>query len=148
LRGPVLGESAVILEMALRVTESGHFKARRIEGTSRVRKHFVDTDGQGIRDMKWDGEDLLLVTGPVLSGNGPAAILRLHGFATRTEEGYVGESGQALVQRLPYRETVDHPEALVRWDGEDWLVVHDSPAPGRVSDDPPWVEGDVWRLRR
>jgi hypothetical protein len=124
----------------------GHLKARRIEGRSRVRKHFVDTDGQGIRDMKWDGDDLLLVTGPVLSGDGPAAILRLHGFAHLKKPGYVGEAGQTLVQRLPYRESADHPEGLVRWDGSDWLVLCDSPGPERAGDGPPYIEGDVWRL--
>lgn len=146
LRGPVLGQSAVVLEMRMRLTGSGHLKARRIEGKARLRKHSVDTDGQGIRDMKWDGEDLLLVTGPVLSGDGPAAILRLLGFAQRDSEGYVGEAGQRLVQRLPYRESTDHPEGLVRWEGDEWLVLCDSPGPDSVSDDPPWVECEVWRL--
>ena len=147
LRGPELGQSAVILEMEMRATKAGHLKARRIEGKARIRKHFVDTDGQGIRDMKWDGDDLLLVTGPVLSGDGPAAILRLRQFADQTDEGYVGEAGQTLVQRLPYRESTDHPEGLVRWEKDEWLVIHDSPGPERVSDDPPCVEGDGWRLR-
>jgi hypothetical protein len=146
LRGPVLGQSAVVLEMQMRETKDGHLKARRIEERRRVRKHFVDTDGQGIRDMKWDADDLLLVTGPVMSGEGPAAILRLPDFARRREEGYVGESGQTLVQRLPYRQSVDHPEGLVRWDKDEWMVIHDSPAPERVSDDPPWVVADIWRL--
>lgn len=146
LRGPVLGQSAVVLEMAMRVTRGGHLGARRIEGKTRVRKHFVDTDGQGIRDMKWDGDDLLLVTGPVMSGDGPAAILRLPRFAERCEAGYVGENGQRLVQRLPYHAGSDHPEGLVCLGGPEWLVIHDSPGPDRASDDPPWVEGDVWRL--
>ena len=146
LRGPVLGQSAAVLEMQMRVTKGGHLKAKRIEGHARVRKHFVDTDGQGIRDMKWDGEDLVLVTGPVMSGDGPAAILRLHRFSWRKAEGYVGEDGQVLVQRLPYRENADHPEGLTWLGGSDWLVIHDSPGPERAGDDPPWVEGDVWRL--
>ena len=146
LRGPVLGQSAVVLEMQMRVTGKGHLKARRISGQARIRKHFVDTDGQGIRDMKWDGEDLLLVTGPVLSGDGPAAVLRLYGFAGRTEQGYVGEDGQRLVQRLPYRESRDHPEGLVCLGGSDWLVIYDSPAAERLGENPPSVEGDVWRL--
>ena len=146
LRGPVLGQSAVVLELEMRTTGSGHLKARRIQGKSRIRKHFVDTDGQGIRDMKWDGDDLLLVTGPVMTGDGPAAILRLHDFASRKAEGYVGEDGQTLVQRLPYRESADHPESLVQWDTDEWLVLCDSPGPDSVSDTPPWVEGEVWRL--
>jgi hypothetical protein len=146
LRGPVLGQSAVVIEMELRETEGGHLKARRIEGRARIRKHFVDTDGLGIRDLKWDGDDLLLVTGPVLSGDGPAAVLRLPGFAGRDAAGYVGEDGQTLVQRLPYHTGSDHPEALARWDGGVWMVIHDSPGPDRSGDDPPWVEADLWRL--
>ena len=146
LRGPVLGQSAVILEMQIRETAKGRLKARRIEGRARVRKHFVDTDGLGIRDMKWDGEDLLVITGPVLSGDGPAAVLRLRGFGRRREAGYVGEEAQELVARLPYHAGSDHPEALVRWKGGEWIVIHDSPGKDRVGDDPPWVEADVWRL--
>jgi hypothetical protein len=146
LRGPVLGQSAVILELNLKATAHHHLRPRKLDGTSRLRKHFVDTDGQGIRDMKWDGEDLLLVTGPVMSGNGPAAILRLHGFADRSQDGYVGERGQSLVQRLPYREAVDHPEGLVRWEGSDWLVVCDGPGPESASDSPPWIDAGIWRL--
>jgi hypothetical protein len=147
LRGPVLGQSAIVLELELRISRKGHLKARRIEGRARFRRHFVDTDGQGIRDMKWDGADLLLVTGPVMSGNGPAAVLRLRGFADRRTEGYVGEDEQSLVQRLLYGESVDHPEGLVRWGRDGWLVIHDSPGPDRIGDDPPWVEADLWRLQ-
>ena len=146
LRGPVLGQSAVVIELAMRETKRGHLKARRIEGRARFRKHFVDTDGQGIRDMKWDGDDLLLITGPVMTGDGPAAILRLHGFADRKEEGYVGEKGQRLVQRLSYHEGSDHPEGLVQWERNAWLVVCDSPGGGSANDDPPWVEGSIWTL--
>jgi hypothetical protein len=146
LRGPVLGQSACVLEMEVKDTRHGHLKLRKLGQGSRFRKHFVDTDGQGIRDMKWDGDDLLLVTGPVMSGDGPAAILRLHGFAARQQEGYVGERGQRLLQRLPYRETVDHPEGLVRWERDEWLVLCDSPGPESAGDDPPWVEASLWRL--
>lgn len=146
LRGPVLGQSAVILEMELREAKGGRLKARRIEGRSRVRKHFVDTDGLGVRDMKWDGEDLMVVTGPVLSGDGPAAVLRLRGFARREGAGYVGEAARELAQRLPYHAGRDHPEALACLGGRDWLVIHDSPGEDRVGDDPPRVEADVWRL--
>jgi hypothetical protein len=146
LRGPVLGQSALVVEVETRLTRNGHLKARRIEGRRRFRRHFVDTDGHGIRDMKWDGDHLLLVTGPVMSGNGPAAVLRLLHFADRREEGYVGEEGQRTIARLPYHESTDHPEGLVRWGRDAWLVIHDSPGLDRSGDEPPWVEADVWRL--
>lgn len=146
LRGPVLGESATILELRLREARGGHLKARRIDGRARYRKHLVDTDGQGVRDMKWDGDDLLVVVGNVLSGGGPAAILRLLGFAGRDDGGHLPREGVVRARELPDAGKVDHPEGLVRWQGDEWLVLHDGPAPGRVGDDPAWVEGDVWRL--
>lgn len=146
LRGPVLGEGAVILEMRMRTTRAGHLKARRIDGRARYRKHVVDTNGQGIRDMKWDGDDLLVIVGNVLSGDGPTAILRLHGFARRRGGGHVPEARLKRARELPDTGPLDHPEGLVRWKGKDWLVVHDSPGPTRVGDDPPWVDADVWRV--
>lgn len=146
LRGPVLGRNAVVLEMEFRTTKSGHLKPRRIDGRARYRKHFVDTGGMGIRDMKWDGQDLLLITGTVMSGDGPAAILRLSSFAERSEGGFLAQDDLTQVRLLPYRGKVDHPEGLARWEGNDWIVVYDSPSPERVSDDPPWFDAEVWSL--
>ncbi|TNC53034.1 DUF3616 domain-containing protein [Rubellimicrobium rubrum] len=147
LRGPVLGRRAVILELELRPTRKGHLKASRIDGQARLRKHLVDTNGEGIRDMKWDGDDLLLITGPVLSGRGPTSIRRLPGFARQLERGVVGPEEVTLACDLPDRGEVDHPEGLTRWDGTDWLVVHDSPDPKRVSNEPPSLDAEVWTLR-
>ena len=146
LRGPVLGRNAVVLELDFKTAKSGHLKPRRIDGRARYRKHFVDTSGMGIRDMKWDGEDLLLITGTVMSGDGPAAILRLPSFAERTESGFLAQDDLTRVRPVPYGGRVDHPEGLARWEGNDWLVIYDSPGPGRVSDDPPWCDADVWSL--
>jgi hypothetical protein len=146
LRGPVLGRNAVILELELRPTKKGHLKARRIDGGARVRKHLVDTNGEGIRDMKWDGDDLLIITGPVLSGDGPTSIRRLPGFARRPERGIFGPEDVKLACDLPDRGGVDHPEGFTRWDGQDWLVVCDKPDPKRVSDEPPYIDAEIWTL--
>ena len=147
LRGPVLGRNAVILELELRPTRKGHLKARRIDGQARARKHLVDTNGEGIRDMKWDGDDLLLITGPVLSGKGPTSIRRLSSFARRIGRGVVGPEEVTMACDLPDRGEVDHPEGLTKWNGTDWLVVHDSPDPKRVSDEPPCLDAEIWTLR-
>lgn len=147
LRGPVLRRRAVVLEMDLRPTRGGHLKARRIEGRARVRKHLLDARGLGIRDLKWDGPDLLAVVGTVMSGDGPAAVLRAPRFAERTAGGIVGDDTLDGAARLPYRGAVDHPEGLAHLGGGEWLVIYDSPAEGRVGDDPPHVMADIVRLR-
>jgi hypothetical protein len=147
LRGPVVGRNAVILELRLRPTRKSHLKARRIAGRAKLRKHLVDTNGEGIRDMKWDGDDLLIITGPVLSGDGPTSVRRLPGFAQQQERGLFGAEDVRLACDLPDRGGVDHPEGFTKWDGQDWLVVCDSPDPKRVGDEPPYMDAEVWTLR-
>jgi hypothetical protein len=112
-----------------------------------VRKHFVDTNGEGIRDLKWDGDDLLLITGPVLSGDGPTSIRRLPNFFGRLEHGVLGSEDVKLACDLPDRGEVDHPEGFAKWDGDNWMVIHDSPDPKRVSDEPLYIDADIWKLR-
>lgn len=145
LRGPVLRGKAVVLELALKVTGSGHLKARRIDGGRRYRKHLVGTRGLGIRDIALDGDDLILLTGPTMAGDGVAAIRRWRGGVGVRRSGVVPEDDVELVRELPYRGPVDHPEGLVQWtkDGR-WLVVYDSPAPERLKSDPARLVADLW----
>lgn len=143
LRGPVLREYAIILELEMKVTKKGWLKARRLDGKARYRKHLIFTEGQGIRDLARDADDLLILTGTVMAGDGPSQILRWEDALGATASGI---QEVEVIADLPYRGAVDHPEGLVlRPDGQ-LMVVYDSPADGRVSDDPPWVEGDLFAL--
>ena len=74
LRGPVLREMAVVLEFDFAVTSSGYLEARQIDGNRRYRKHLIATRGLGIRDLEIDGDDLILLTGPVRASAMPKAI--------------------------------------------------------------------------
>jgi hypothetical protein len=78
LRGPVLDGHAVVLELALKEAKrSRHLKPRRIEATGRrYRKHLLDTGGLGVRDLRLDGGDLLLLVGPTMALEGTAHVLR------------------------------------------------------------------------
>lgn len=145
LRGPVLREMATVLEMEFKVTGSGHLKARRIDGDRRYRKHLIPTRGLGIRDLELDGDDLILLTGPVTAADGVAAILRWRGAVDAGSSGVVAEEDIARVRDLPYRGEYDHPEGLIRWADGEWLVVYDSPHPERIGDDPPTLLADIWR---
>ncbi len=130
LRGPVLREAGVILEMEMKVTKNGWLKAKRIDGKARYRKHLIDTKGQGIRDLAWDGDDLLILTGTVMAGDGPSEIIRWREAPSVARSGY--ESTELVVD-MPYRGEVDHPEGLVHWpEANGWLVVYDSPAEKRL----------------
>lgn len=146
LRGPVLGGYAVILEMQMKVTGRGHLKPRRIDRRRRYRKHFIDARGLGIRDLALDGEDLLVLTGTPLAGEGPARILRWAGAVHATTSGVWPGSAAAAIAELPFGHGVNNPEALARLDDGRWLVVYDSPSQGRLAGARPAVSADLWTL--
>lgn len=144
-RGPVLRGRAVVLELRMKLTRSGYLKPRRIDGARRYRKHLLPTRGLGVRDLAWDGEDMMVLVGPTMTGDGPAHVLRWKG-AGRFRVGQVhAEAVVDHVIELPYRGAVDHPEGLVAWNG-DWLVVYDSPAGHRLEGKGSAVTADVWQM--
>ena len=77
LRGPVLREHAVILEFEMRLTKKGHLKPRKLEDGRRYRKHLLPSGGEGVRDLEVDGDDLLVLTGPVTAGDGRSDARRI-----------------------------------------------------------------------
>lgn len=144
LRGPVLRGWALILELETKITGKGHLKARRIDGKARYRKHFLDLEGQGIRDLSIDGDDLLVLTGPTMGGDGAAAVFRWPDALSIRESGVRTEARKG--GQLPYRGARDHPEGLAPWSDGQWLVVYDSPAEDRLENDNHSVTADILRL--
>ena len=143
LRGPVLREHAVILELEMKITKRGRLKARKLANGRRYRKHLVNTKGMGLRDLRFDGDDLLLLTGTVMAGDGPSEILRWRNASAVTTDGI--EEVEHVID-LPYRGARDHPEGLCDWGDGEWLVVYDSPAEGRLGEKPASVTADIWRF--
>ncbi|MEO1775864.1 MAG: DUF3616 domain-containing protein [Pseudomonadota bacterium] len=148
LRGPVIAGHAVVIEMAVEAEPAGELKPRKLDGDRRYRLHLLPSGGLGIRDMTVLGEDLVLLTGPVLGGDGPAHVLRWRG-ALAAEGGVVAEGALQPLGEVPYRGPVDHPEGLLPWPeaGEGaWLLVNDAPAPERLCADGLSVTADILRL--
>lgn len=147
LRGPVLRGHAMVLEFQMGIDRQGHLKPARIDGRRRYRKHLIDTGGAGIRDLALDGDDLLLLTGPTLAGDGSTRILRWKGAVGCTASGLHGGASVTCALDLPYGDAGDTPEGLCRWDATHWLVVHDSPHPERISGRPATYLADLWVLQ-
>lgn len=146
LRGPVLRGHAVVLELELAETRPGRLTARRIDGDRRYRLHLLATRGEGIRDLARDGDDLLLLVGTTMAGDGPSAILRWADATHRTMRGLWPAEALSVACSLPYRGRTDNPEGLGRWTDDRWLVVHDSPDPARLGPAPRGLRADLWRL--
>lgn len=151
LRGPVLGGHAVVLELALKEPKRGRLKPRRIgPAKRRYRKHLLDTGGLGIRDLRLDGEDLLLLVGPTMALEGTAQVLRWRGAMADDTEGIVPTRRLELVTNLPYSREADHPEGLELWPNGGsgaLLVVYDAPGQDRLDASSRTVRADVLRPR-
>jgi hypothetical protein len=150
LRGPVLRGHAVVLDLALKETGSDRLKPRRLETGRRYRKHLLDTAGLGIRDLRLDGEDMLLLVGPTMALEGTALVLRWRGALHDTTEGLVPTDRLERVAELPYGRRTDHPEGLELWPEAGrgaFLVVYDAPGPRRISGDGREVRADILRGR-
>jgi hypothetical protein len=151
LRGPVLRGHAVVLDLELRQKAPDRLKARRIDGQRRYRKHLLDTRGLGIRDMRLEGDDLLLLVGPTMSLDGPAYVLRWRDAAHANASGVIDPEQIETVAELPYQLHVDHPEGIELWPeaGEGaLLIIYDAPAPERTATDTSTVRADVICPRR
>ncbi|ANY83702.1 hypothetical protein BB934_36265 (plasmid) [Microvirga ossetica] len=151
LRGPVLRGHAVVLDLELRSKASLRLKARRVDGERRYRKHLLDTRGLGIRDMRFEGDDLLLLVRPTMSLEGPAFVLRWRHAAHDNGSGVIAPERVETVAELPYRLHVDHPEGLDLWPEAGagaLLIIYDAPAPERTDPDTFTVRADVICPRR
>ncbi len=146
LRGPVLRGHAVVLDLELKQKAPDRLKARRIDGARRYRKHLLDTRGLGIRDMRFKGDDLLLLVGPTMSLEGPAFVLRWRGAAHDDSSGVIAPERIETVAELPYQLHADHPEGIELWPEAGagaLLIIYDAPAPERTDPDTSTVRADV-----
>ena len=152
LRGPVLRGWAMLLEIQLREDGDGRFDLEEIgEKWRPYRKHLVDLDGMGVRDLSWDGDDLLILAGPTMDISGLQSLYRLRG-AIQFDSDTITEQDDQRLQRvlhLPFAATGDKAEGICRYDGTSGaprlLVVYDSPRQERlVSSD--GVMSDVFAL--
>lgn len=64
--------------------EPARLRLRRFEDRLPYRKHVLDLDGLGVRDLCPSGDDLLVLAGPTMDLDGPVRIYRWHG-ACRVE---------------------------------------------------------------
>lgn len=142
LRGPVLRGWAVVLELRPYVDddEPGALRLRALGPDGEpYRKHVLDLDGLGIRDLCPDGDDLLVLAGPTMDLDGPVRVYRWHGAAGVDAPEVVRGDEISRVLELAYGEGDDHAEGIALVDSPDGaagerrlLVVYDSPASARV----------------
>ena len=80
LRGPVLRGWACVLTVEVEDCGASELHLCSYE------KHFLYCDGLGIRELEFDGDDLLLLAGPTMVLDGTLALFRWRGAARRKGE--------------------------------------------------------------
>lgn len=146
LRGPVLRGWAAILEVEPEDAGEGVLALRPIGRKGRPYfKHFLDLGGLGVREIKADGDDLLILAGPTLDLDGPVELFRWRCGQDPAEEDRIVERGEELerILHVPFgqgeEEGLEHAEGMTFFQEGDGprrlLVVYDSPAPRRKKGD-------------
>lgn len=133
MHGPVIQTYAVLLEFEVVVKRSG-----RLMIPSPMHKRLLELDGLGIRDLKRDGADLLILAGLTTGFDGPCAVYRWTdwlGDPPRDEQVVRRHRPERIID-LPFGRGDDHPEGLVFLDGLDGarevLVICDGPTADRI----------------
>jgi hypothetical protein len=148
LRGPVLRGIAVVLEVQpVRAEPPGaHADLLTLApigpGGRLYRRHFLYLAGNGVRDLCWDGDDLLILAGPTMSLDAPPQIFRWPnakdalGKNKDDEEAFVWRKeggGPILGQKLDleFKQTVpgkDHAETITFLSEKKLAIGYDAPS--------------------
>lgn len=140
LRGPVLRGWAVILELAVAVNPANptELQLQPINPDNphnptqpTYRKHFLDLDGLGVRDLCVDGADLLILAGPTQVLDGAVTVFRWPGGAQVAQERVVLRDELVKVMDIPHNNGEDYAEGITlfrtgRGVADALLVVYDA----------------------
>jgi hypothetical protein len=151
LRGPVLRGWAVLIELKVK-RKKGELKLKANgPDDRRYRKHFLDLQGCGLRDLCLDTDDqpsLLLLAGPTMALDGTVRVHRWPLPGTTETDTITGSEGCPVLMEIPHKQGEDRAEgiALIGEGQHELLVVYDSPAEARCSSDDVSVDADLFAL--
>ncbi|MBD1872909.1 DUF3616 domain-containing protein [Nodosilinea sp. FACHB-131] len=151
LRGPVLRGWAMILEIEVEDAEPGTLTLKDLGEGCLYRKHFLDLNGQGVRELCFYDGDLLLLAGPTMELEGAMQVFRLEDVLEHTNDTlWSQESGRLKVLfDLPFTIGSDHAEGLTLMPclgyDDGLMVVYDSPDDNRRPD-PKSIFADIFQL--
>ena len=151
LRGPVLRGWAIVIELELQENITGILELKELEEGVLYRKHFLNLNGLGVRELCWHDDDLIVLAGPTMELEGAMQLFRFEDVLDHSNDTiWDQESGSLkLVCTLPFTLGNDHAEGLtlIPCCGYDdgLMIVYDSPNPNRFFDKQS-IFADVFRL--
>jgi hypothetical protein len=153
LRGPVLRGWSALLEVAIQ-TRGDQLRLAPLDDSGLlIRKHFLQLDGLGVRDLHFSGDDLYILAGPTMVLNGDIRVFKWPGakpLLAANREAVRFESSLTESVSLPHGHGTNRAEALCDLPADmagnkpRWLVLYDAPGPDR-KDGEYTVFGDLLR---
>ncbi|HWS12797.1 MAG TPA: DUF3616 domain-containing protein [Rhodocyclaceae bacterium] len=154
LRGPVLRGWSALIEIAVQALGDQLQLVPMDDSGTLIRKHFLQLDGLGVRDLHFSGDDLYILAGPTMALDGeirlykwPAARPSL--AANRDPVRFEAALTESVA--LPHGRGTNRaeaicelPPALSSGGKPSWLVLYDAPGADR-KDGKHTVFGDLLR---
>ncbi|XVJ71381.1 MAG: DUF3616 domain-containing protein [Rhizobacter sp.] len=153
LRGPVLRGWSALLEISVEARGDQLRLAPLDDSGLLIRKHFLQLDGLGVRDLHFSGDDLYILAGPTMVLNGEIRVFRWPGakpLLAANREPVRFESALSESVSLPHGSGTNRAEALcdlppsMAGRKPSWLVLYDAPGADR-KDGEYTVFGDLLR---
>lgn len=140
LRGPVLRGWTALLEIAVEARGDQLRMVPLDDGGTLLRKHFLQLDGLGIRDLHFCGDDLYLLAGPTMVLDGEIRLFKWPGarpLLAANREPVRFEAALSESVMLPHGRGNNRAEAICHLPQgmagarSSWLVLYDAPGPDR-----------------
>jgi len=153
LRGPVLRGWSALLEVAVEARGDQLRLAPLDDSGILLRKHFLQLDGLGIRDLHFSGDDLYILAGPTMVLNGEIRLFKwplARPALKANREPVRFEVALTESVSLPHARGANRAEAIcdlpptLAGDKPRWLVLYDAPGADR-RDGEHTVFGDLLR---
>jgi len=153
LRGPVLRGWSALLEVAVEARGDQLRLAPLDDSGILLRKHFLQLDGLGIRDLHFSGDDLYILAGPTMVLNGEIRVFKwplARPALKANREPVRFEAALTESISLPHGRGTNRAEAIcdlppaLAGSQPRWLVLYDAPGADR-RDGEHTVFGDLLR---
>ncbi|CAL66719.1 DUF3616 domain-containing protein [Christiangramia forsetii] len=135
LRGPVLNGYAIILEIGCKEFDGELLLTKNSEEGKLYRKHFIDLNGMGIRELNiTKNGDLYLLAGPTMDLDGTISIYKIKGGLPDNHASVIHEPKRLfdVARGAELEHGADKAEGMAFLPNGKLLITYDSPVPGRL----------------
>jgi Protein of unknown function (DUF3616) len=150
LRGPVLRGWTVVIEIQVTAGAAGVLKLDAVGPSgAQIRRHFLQLEGLGVRDLVIHDTDLFVLAGPTMDLDGPVGIYRWSNALEQSSDSLTFMKDLKRVVSVPFGIGKDHAEGLTLVPGATLagMVCYDSPDKARIEGARgEGVRADVFRL--